>query len=383
MLDLHVLGTSSARPTTERAVSGSVLSTTEGLVVMDPGEGFQERFAAARRHLRSVGGEPRLRPRRVGAVLLSHGHLDHTWGLLPWLQTSGLDGRTEPLEVAGPVAASTFDRLVADGCNAMIDDGEPSDLLRQVQQWRALGATSDRLGFPVRWRLGDMDGGRWAVIEDDGHVVNVVDAEWSPVGWAKVCFTPVTSSHSVASCGWRIDHAARQGKVDATRLDPLCLTEDERLLLFRQGHLEQGGERIELDRYRGPGTPSLSLVVSGDTSAPGLIVEGPAPDLMVHEATFLNNEHEKAEAHLHSTSSGAARTAVQSNARVLALTHFSARVTDLSEVLEEAQALLPEDVPCVALVDGDRLRIDAHGAVEHHRRRDGGWTVTRLAESRR
>ena len=39
MLDLHVLGTASARPTTKRAVSGSVLACPEGLVIIDPGEG--------------------------------------------------------------------------------------------------------------------------------------------------------------------------------------------------------------------------------------------------------------------------------------------------------------------------------------------------------
>ena len=67
MLDLHVLGTASARPTTKRAVSGSVLACPEGLVILDPGEGFQDRFTAARRHLKTEPGTPRLRSRRVAA----------------------------------------------------------------------------------------------------------------------------------------------------------------------------------------------------------------------------------------------------------------------------------------------------------------------------
>ena len=45
MMELHILGTASARPTSTRNVSGSVLSTEEGLVVIDAGEGFQIRYS--------------------------------------------------------------------------------------------------------------------------------------------------------------------------------------------------------------------------------------------------------------------------------------------------------------------------------------------------
>ena len=382
MLDLHVLGTSSARPTTERAVSGSIVRTEEGLVVLDPGEGFQDRFAAARRHLRTVPGEPRLRSRRVGAVLLSHGHLDHTWGLLPWMQSSGLDGRTEPLEVAGPVAPSTLDFLEANGLNGGLPEEVPTaDVLRQVLVWRGLGATGDRLGFPVRWRLGDAASGRWVGIEDDGSLRFGLDARWSPLGWAQHTLVPLVSSHSVPSCGWRVEREAGQGRVDLAQVEALSLHEDERFRLFREGHLDREGGRIALDDLRAEGPPALSLVVSGDTAAPGL--HGPPTDLLVHEATFLDSEQDKADAHLHSTASGAAQTAMAIGARALALTHFSARISDASASLAEARTVLSGQLPCTTLQDGDRLRVVADGAVEHHRRRAEGWTVTRLAESRR
>jgi ribonuclease BN (tRNA processing enzyme) len=48
MMELHILGTASARPTSSRSVSGSVLSTEEGLIVIDAGEGFQVRYLAQR-----------------------------------------------------------------------------------------------------------------------------------------------------------------------------------------------------------------------------------------------------------------------------------------------------------------------------------------------
>lgn len=334
MLDLHVLGTASARPTTKRAVSGSVLSCPEGLVIIDPGEGFQDRFTAARRHLKTELGTPRLRNRRVAAVLLTHGHLDHTWGLLPWLQTSGLDGREEPIVVAGPVDASTFEHLSQHGFEGTPPGDLPaSDLWRQMRVWRELGATEALLGYPIVWRLGDVASGRWVDITTEGIIE--CSAGWRPEGWKQHSLQPVLSLHSVPSCGWRIDG------------------------------------------------PSTALVISGDTASPGLEGESTVPDVLVHEATYLEEHADRAANHLHSTAAGAARTAMRLGARSLALTHFSARLSDVSPSLSEAKAVLGDHAPCVALSDGDRMTVHPDGTVHHLKREDVGWDPRMLVEGRR
>ena len=51
-MELHILGTASARPTSTRSVSGSVFSCQEGLVVIDAGEGFQMRYSKQRSRLK-------------------------------------------------------------------------------------------------------------------------------------------------------------------------------------------------------------------------------------------------------------------------------------------------------------------------------------------
>ena len=43
-IDVHVLGTASARPTPDRAVSGSLVKGPDGIAVIDAGEGFQTRY---------------------------------------------------------------------------------------------------------------------------------------------------------------------------------------------------------------------------------------------------------------------------------------------------------------------------------------------------
>ena len=109
MMELHILGTASARPTSKRNVSGSVLSTEEGLVVIDAGEGFQNRYSAQRSLMKRSGQNASLRPHKIAAIALTHGHLDHTWGLLPFLQTLALDGRNHPLIIYAPTSPSVWD----------------------------------------------------------------------------------------------------------------------------------------------------------------------------------------------------------------------------------------------------------------------------------
>ena len=52
-LEVHILGTSSARPTSIRQVSGSLISCRDGIAVIDAGEGFQSRFATQRKRMKS------------------------------------------------------------------------------------------------------------------------------------------------------------------------------------------------------------------------------------------------------------------------------------------------------------------------------------------
>ena len=43
-MQIHILGTSSSRPAHGRSVSGSIINTNKGAIIVDCGEGFQERI---------------------------------------------------------------------------------------------------------------------------------------------------------------------------------------------------------------------------------------------------------------------------------------------------------------------------------------------------
>ncbi|MGB1826654.1 MAG: MBL fold metallo-hydrolase, partial [Candidatus Poseidoniaceae archaeon] len=199
--EVHVLGTSSARPAQGRSVSGSIIETSEGMLVVDCGEGFQNRLVNHRSEMKNFGGR-RLKMTKVAAILLTHGHLDHTWGVLPWMQTMALDGRKEKLTVIGPTTREVVDALLGSEVEPEVT---PSDLVIQYDMWMDLGATSEALGYDVQWVLGDGD--RW-VNMNDGSQISLPQ----PLKKAKI--SAHNTQHTVPSFAWRVALDGRKGKFD-------------------------------------------------------------------------------------------------------------------------------------------------------------------------
>ena len=111
-MQIHILGTSSGRPAQGRSVSGSVIHTNKGAIVVDCGEGFQERLVSHNKKLKIKQSKFRIRVGKINTILLTHGHLDHTWGVLPFLKTLSLDGREKPLTVIAPTSHEIINQLL-------------------------------------------------------------------------------------------------------------------------------------------------------------------------------------------------------------------------------------------------------------------------------
>ena len=123
------------------------------------------------------------------------------------------------------------------------------------------------------------------------------------------------------------------------------------------------GERVELadgssvgpEELVGHARPGRTVVLTGDTRPCDPVREAArGADLLVHDATFGDEEADRARETGHSTAREAARMAREAGVRRLALTHVSARYTrDAPELLVEAREEFPE-----SLVARDGLQVD-------------------------
>jgi ribonuclease Z len=99
------------------------------------------------------------------------------------------------------------------------------------------------------------------------------------------------------------------------------------------------GRVIEPSVLVGPQRPGRTVIVTGDTRPCAATIEASrGADLLIHEATFGDEEAERAIETGHSTAREAAQVANAAGVRRLLLTHFSARYSrDAYELLREAQ----------------------------------------------
>jgi ribonuclease Z len=287
-LDVVFLGTSASAPTAGRAPAALLVRRGGERLLFDCAEGTQRQL------MRSTLGLPDLEE-----VFLTHFHADHTLGLPGLLKTFALRGRELPLTVYGPPGLR--------------------DLLGDLR--RVFG----RVAYPVEAvevRPGE-------AIEREGY---------------RILVFPV--HHGVSAVGYALAEADRPGEFDASAADALGIPfGPERGALQRGESVTLGEDRVVTPgEVVGPPRSGRRIVITGDT-APVETVQALAEDadVLVHEATFGEDERERAAETLHSTARQAAEVAAAAGVRLLALTHFSPRHFG-PELLEEARAVFPATV---------------------------------------
>jgi ribonuclease Z len=152
--------------------------------------------------------------------------------------------------------------------------------------------------------------------------------------------------------------------------------------------LLQRGESVELDDGQvvtpdavlGPPRPGRKLVLAGDTAPSATVLEAArGAEVLVHEATFLDEERDRARETAHTTALEAAELARDAEVGLLALTHLSNRYFG-PEVAREARTIFPDtvvpkdfDIIDVPFAERGAPTLIKSGAI-HERRREAEET---------
>jgi len=136
--------------------------------------------------------------------------------------------------------------------------------------------------------------------------------------------------------GYALVEDARPGHLDPQLAEQLGVKPGPDFGRLQRGETVNG---VKPEQVMGATREGRKVVLSGDTApCDALAIAAYQADVLVHEATFLDEDSERARLTLHSTARQAAELALRAEVRLLALTHVSSRYAG-GELRDEARAV--------------------------------------------
>lgn len=259
-LSLFFAGTGGSLPTAHRGLPAVLLRRGAERILFDCGEGTQRQL------VRTVGLPD------ITEIFLTHHHLDHWLGLPGMLKSFELRDRSRPLTILGPPGT---ERLIAS--------------LKPI-----IGG--------LRYKLTVVDLEPDAIVDFEGFEIQALRVR-----------------HRGEAYGYAIIEHDRYGRFDAELAERLGVTPGPDFGRLQRGETVGG---VSPDQVVGETRRGRRIVLSGDTSPCDMVrVAADGADLLVHEATFLTEERDRALETGHSTARQAAELATEAGVAALALTH--------------------------------------------------------------
>ncbi len=289
MIRVTFLGTAASRPTVARNVSAVAVQREGDQFLFDCGEGTQ------RQMMRFGTGFA------LDDIFITHVHADHYLGVVGLLRTLGLQGRLEPMRLWAPI-----------GTRPVLEE--------------AVHLGVERVPFPIQ-------------------ICELKPEQRVPrEGYDIVAFA---TRHGIRSLGYALVEHPRLGRFDPDRARALGVPEGPLFGRLHHGEaVDVDGRVVQPSDVVGPPRPGRKVVYTGDTRpSPATELVARDADLLIHDATFDDEEEERAGSTGHSTARQAARLAAAAGVRRLVLTHVSSRYSDSPGRLErEARAEFPASV---------------------------------------
>jgi ribonuclease Z len=277
-LSLFFAGTGGSVPAARRGLPAILVRRGGDRLLFDCGEGTQRQL------VRSVGLVD------MDSVFVSHFHADHWLGLPGMLKSFALREREQPLTVYGPRGLT-----------------ELMGIMRGVY---------GRL--PYQLEIVELEPAQ--TVEREGYLIAAI---------------PV-SHRTPSSFGYALVEEPRPGHLDAQLAEQLGVSPGPDFGRLQRGETVAG---VAPEQVMGPTREGRKIVLSGDTEpCEALAIAAHRADVLVHEATFAEEEAERARQTAHSTARQAGEVARDAEARLLALTHISTRYAG-GELRDEARAV--------------------------------------------
>ena len=285
--DLIILGCSSQQPTRQRNHGAYLVRWNEEGLLFDPGEGTQRQFIFAE-----------IAPTCVTRIFVSHFHGDHCLGLGSMLMRLNLDKVTHPIHCYYPASGKVyFDRL---------------------RYGTIYHETIQVIEHPVS---------KPGIVHEDSHFR--IEAQFL--------------DHGVENLGWRITEPSTR-RFDKAKLDLHGVSGPLVRDLEKAGTLIVNGKTVSLDDVSAV-RPGDVLAVAIDTLPCEEVLKlAKGATVFLCESTYLETHADLAKSHQHLTAKQAAEMAKKAGAKLLVLTHFSARYQDAEEFAREAQPIFPNVV---------------------------------------
>jgi len=278
------LGTSAAAPTVERSLTCICLVRENEVLMFDAGEGAQVAYLKA--------GLPWNKKMKI---FVTHLHGDHCLGILGLLQTMSMQKRTESLEIYGPAGIEEF--ITAN-----------------------IKVLNFGLPFPV-----------FITIVEEGNVVNE----------KKYRINCCEAQHGIPAFSYCFEENERSGVFYPEKAKELGIPEGKMWQELQNGNsVEVNGVKIDSSEVTGDKRPGKKIGISGDTRPTEKLQNFfTNSDYLSFDCTFSFDLKDRAIETNHGTAKEAAELAKNANVKNLILTHFSARYSDESVLLDEAKQI--------------------------------------------
>lgn len=286
---VQILGCCSALPTTLYNPSSQIIDINSKLFMIDCGEGSQLQ-------MRKLG----VRMSKLHSIFISHLHGDHVFGLPGLISSLGLLGRTAELTIYAHQEIEQF-------------------------LYPFLNFFCNNLSYNVRLVL----------LRRKGY--NLIYENRS------ICIYTFPLKHRIATNGFLFKEKEKPRHIKREMIDFYNIP-IRNINEIKDGadFTTSDGKIIANDRLTTPADPIRSYAYCSDTAYDESIVPYIKDvDVLYHEATFAESELARANKTGHSTARQAAEIAKLAEVKKLVIGHFSSRYTNLTPLLEEAQAVFP------------------------------------------